>query len=50
MALKLLSCCAAEFDVEICHKVTARTKTKVGTRKLNSTTEANCKIAVFSKQ
>ena len=33
-------------DVETCHKVTARTRRKVSDRKLDSTTEAYCKIAV----
>ena len=33
-------------NVERCHKVTARTRTKVSNRKLDSTTEAYCKIAV----
>ena len=46
IALKLLSCCSAMGDVERCNKVTARTRTKVSNRKLDSTTEAYCKIAV----
>ncbi len=33
-------------DVERCHKVTARTRTKVRNRKIDLTTEAYCKIAV----
>ncbi len=33
-------------DVERCHKVTARTRTNGCNRKLDSTTEAYCKIAV----
>jgi hypothetical protein len=40
LAMKLLSCCSAMGDVERCHKVTARTRTKVSNRKLDSTTEA----------
>jgi hypothetical protein len=32
--------------VERCHKVTVRTRTKVSKRKLDSTTESYCKIAV----
>ena len=46
IALKLLSCCSAMGDVERCHKVTVRMRTKVSNRKLDSTTEAYCKIAV----
>ncbi len=46
LALKLLSCCSAMGDVERCHKVTARTRTKTSNKKLDSTTEACCKIAV----
>ena len=46
LAQKLLSCSSSMGDVERCHKVTARTRTKVSNRKLASTTEAYCKIAV----
>ena len=33
-------------DVERCHKITARTRTKVSNRKVESTTEVYCNIAV----
>ena len=46
LAQKLLSCSSSMGDVERCYKVTARTRTKVSNRKLASTTEAYCKIAV----
>ena len=46
LAQKLLSCSSFMGDVERCYKVTARTRTKVINRKLASTTEAYCKIAV----
>jgi hypothetical protein len=32
-------------DVERCHNVTARTRTKASNKKLDSTTEAYCEIA-----
>ncbi len=46
LAQKLRSSCSVMVDVERCDKVTARTRTKVSNRKLDSTTEAYCKIAV----
>ena len=33
-------------DVERCHKVTARTRTKLSNRKLDTTAEAYCTIAI----
>ena len=44
--MKLLTSSIAMGDVERCHKVTARTKSKVSNSKLDSTTEVYCKIAV----
>ena len=45
-AQKLLTSCSSMGDVERCHKVTARTRTKLSNRKLDTTAEAYCTIAI----
>jgi hypothetical protein len=46
LAQKLLTCYSAMGDVERVHKVTSRHRTKNSNRKLDSTTEAYCDIAI----
>ena len=46
LAQKLLSCYSAMGDVERCHKLTSRHRTKYSNQKLDSTTEAYCEIAI----
>ena len=43
---KLLTCYSAMGDVERTHKLTSRHRTKYSNRKLDSTTEAYCEIAI----
>ena len=46
LAQKLLTCYSAMGDVERTHKLTSRHRTKYSNRKLDSTTEAYCEIAI----
>ena len=47
LAQKLLTCCSAMGDVERCHKLTARHRTKYSNRKMVSTrTESYCENAI----
>ena len=46
LAQKHLTCYSAMGDVERCHKITSRHRTKGSNRKLDSTTQAYCEIAI----